>query len=95
MSKSNITLKVGGKALELNPAPPSVLRLARFLDGQPPDALFTSPELAVKAEWALNSIVKYSNNQPELVDYRQTFRHKMYWGSRKAIAELRRQAGLR
>lgn len=85
-----VCLKLNGKAFAIRPAPPRIERIMAELDALPPDELFTTPEILKRLRTNLDAL--NSHAAQALADYRQICHgHQRYWGSRKAIAELRRQ----
>jgi hypothetical protein len=88
-------LRLNGKTLDLNPPPPTLAKLLEFLKKSSPDDLYTMAEIAKCAHVAEASIGKRGiSTSPELAPY--SLRHGVmrYFGSQKAIAELRKQVGL-
>lgn len=82
-------LKLGGRPLDLNPLPPSAVKLKAFLDKAPADELFTTADLAAKTRIP---VLAQNPNLFKMLDaYRSKLGNRMLWGNPRAIAELKRQ----
>ena len=93
VAKTNaVSLKLNGKPLVLNDASPCTKKLVSFLNSTPADELFTAQELCRKGGFSLNT-VKNVGLMDEFKDLSLKAGRIRYWGSPKAIAELRRQVG--
>jgi hypothetical protein len=80
--------KVNGAKSGTSLVPPRVKKIAALLDKQPFGELMTSNEisyilsLSVGGAWSCH---------PALIEYREKVDNKYFWGSRKSIAQLRKQ----
>lgn len=78
----------GTKTKEGMPTPPRVRKIIVVLDSLPASELITSMELAARLGMATGgSTLQF----PGLQDYREKVDSKLFWGSRKSIAQLRKQ----
>jgi hypothetical protein len=68
--------------------PPRVKKIIVILDKQPFGELMTSMELMMQAELSAGSSVCA---HPALSEYREKIDNKYFWGSKKSIAQLRKQ----
>lgn len=68
--------------------PPRVKKIIAILDRQPFGELMTSMELMSRAGLSVGSSCC---SHPGLADYRTKVDTKYFWGSRKSIAQLRKQ----
>lgn len=82
-----VRLKLDGKVLDLNPASQAETRLKLSLDKAASDELFTTAEVARRADIGMSTLQRAG----VLPDYTAIVGHKRYWGNPKAIAELLRQ----
>jgi hypothetical protein len=83
-----VALKLNGKPLDLNPPTPAADRLLTFLISAPVDEVFTEQMLAEKAKASARHL---STKSERFSSFTLLVNGKRYWGSAKAIAELRRQ----
>lgn len=84
-------LKLNGKPLELRETPPTVVKLAAFLSKSPADEVFTIQTLCAKVS-APARTVRENQRHKLLAPHSLLVGRIRYWGSVKAIAELRRMA---
>jgi hypothetical protein len=71
--------------------PPRVQKMMAFLSTLPANELMTSMEFASQAGYSTSgSFVTH----PALKEYREKVDGKLFWGSRKSIAQLRKQLAL-
>lgn len=82
--------KLNGVKLDVTriPVPPRVRKIIDILDALPANELLTTMEVSVRLGL---SLAGNFTNQPVLVDYREKVDNKLFWGSRKSIAQLRKQ----
>jgi hypothetical protein len=68
--------------------PPRVKKIIAVLDKQSFGELMTSMELMTQAGLSVGSA---ACSHPALAEYREKIDNKYFWGSRKSIAQLRKQ----
>ena len=68
--------------------PPRVKKIIALLDQQPFGELMTSMEVLQRTE---QSVGASCVSHPALADYREKVDNKLFWGSKKSIAQLRKQ----
>lgn len=95
MSKATV-LKLHGKPLELNPAPPLARKIKTYLEGLGDDQLRTSEQVCQETGTTLRTLRSGDYGQ-HLGAYHQfcTRFNCNLWGNPRAIAELKRQLGVR
>lgn len=71
------------------PVPPLTRKIMELLDTLPLTELLTSAELSERLGRNIHG--GCSNSHLALIDYREKVDNKMFWGSRKSIASLRKQ----
>jgi hypothetical protein len=81
-------MKLDGKPLNLKRFALNKTTFAKFLDQCSADEVFSQVELAKKLNLSTSCVNKYSEDLP---DHSQKVGKTRVWGSKKAIAELRRQ----
>ena len=81
-----ITLKLNGKAFDLNTPSPTETKLKAFLDKAPADEIYTVSELCRRAGIGSSTLGRYRT-----AEYSAIVGKSRYWGNPKAIAELLRQ----
>lgn len=70
------------------PIPPRVQKIIALLNKLPTGDLLTSAELAEQLGYGnVGSVIVHPGN----ADYREKVDRKLFWGSRKSIAKLRKQ----
>jgi len=74
------------------PVPPQVQKMINILDALASDELITSLEFSERLNRNLHG--GSNNTHPALRDYREKVDNKMFWGSRKSIASLRKQLAI-
>lgn len=67
---------------------PRVQKVLAVLDALPSDELLTSGELADRVAFPISGGIM---QEFALRDYHEKFDSRMFWGSRKGIAQLRKQ----
>lgn len=70
------------------PIPPRARKIIELLDALPFTELLTTMEVSARLGLSLSG--SYMNH-PTLGDYREKVDNKLFWGTRKSIAELRKQ----
>ena len=68
--------------------PPRVKKIIAILDKKPFGDLMTSMEVMQQAKLSVGSSCC---SHPALAEYRERVDNKYFWGSRKSIAQLRKQ----
>lgn len=81
-------LKLNGAVFSLTVENPALKRMRGYLESAPADELLTTPQLAERCDVRQSSIQRY---KVELRDHWHPWRSTTVWGSKKAIAEFRRQ----
>ena len=81
-----ITLKLNGKAFDLNAPSPAETKLKAFLDKAPADEIYTLLEICRRAGIGSSTLGRY---RP--AEYSAIVGKYRYWGNPKAIAELLRK----
>jgi hypothetical protein len=71
------------------PVPPRIQKALIFLDSLPMAELLTSAELSEQLGRDIHN--GQVNSSRILLDYREKVDNKLFWGSRKSIAQLRKQ----
>lgn len=98
-SETPKTFKLDGKPLSLaTPPPQCAVSIMKFLDPQPDDQLFTREELAKAVGSTTAGVQNYSTIYSSfLAPYRTnvpSLHGKQVWGSKRAIAALKRELGV-
>ena len=70
--------------------PPVAVAAIAFLEKQSPDQVFSADELAAEVK---SSRSYFKDNGSAFEDYRAVVRGRSYYGSKRAIANLRKQMG--
>jgi hypothetical protein len=89
---STITLKLNGKPFDPHPLTPNVATVLAFLEKAPDAEIFDRDALAQHTKIRAGFMKDYCIGEP-FTPFTVVVRGRRYWGSRKAIAELRRQVG--
>lgn len=76
------------EAQESKLIPPRAKKIMASLDVLPFGELLTSSELGQRTNLSFGGAW---TNHPAVMDYRQKVDNKLFWGSRKSIAKLRKQ----
>ena len=82
--------KVNGSKTDMTRVlvPPRVKKIMSLLDKLPSDELFTSNEVSARAGLSIGGAFV---SHPGLTDYREKVDGRLFWGSRKSIAQLRKK----
>jgi len=70
------------------PVPPRVKQMMLLLENLPTGDVLTSTELATRLSMSVGGPAL---QHPAIADYREKVDNKLFWGSRKSIAQLRKQ----
>jgi hypothetical protein len=79
----------GSKTTQVGiPVPPKVQRMIEILDALPSDELLTTIEVCAQVGKARGGA---DLQHPALQNFREKIDNKLFWGSRKSIARLRKK----